>query len=77
MAAAQDARRIPSSAGIPFRDAFCAGMLYAFLKGMPADEGMRLASCAAAMNLAATDSVSGARSLEETLSLESRFTRGN
>lgn len=58
-------------------DAFCAGMLYAFLKGMPADEGMRLASCAAAMNLAATDSVSGARSLEETLSLESRFTRGN
>ena len=58
-------------------DAFCAGMLYAFLKEMPAADGMRLASCTAAMNLAATDSVSGARSLEETLSLESRFGRGN
>jgi sugar/nucleoside kinase (ribokinase family) len=58
-------------------DAFCAGMLYAFLKGMPADEGMRLASCCAVANLAATDSVSGAMPLAETLSLESRFGRGN
>jgi sugar/nucleoside kinase (ribokinase family) len=56
-------------------DAFCAGMLYAFLKGMSAEEGMRLASCSAAMNLAVPDSVSGARSLAETLSLESRFSR--
>ena len=56
-------------------DAFCAGMLYAFLKGMPADEGMRLASCSAAMNLSVPDSVSGAKSLAETLSLETRFPR--
>ena len=56
-------------------DAFCAGMLYSFLKGMSAEEGMRLASCTAAMNLAAPDSVSGAKSLAETLALEKRFQR--
>ena len=56
-------------------DAFCAGMRYAFLKGMPAEEGMRLASCAAAMNLAATDSVSGAKPFSETIALDSRFPR--
>ena len=56
-------------------DAFCAGMLYSFLKGMSAVEGMRLASCTAAMNLAATDSVSGAKSLAETLALDARFPR--
>ena len=56
-------------------DAFCAGMLYSFLKGMSAEDGMRLASCTAAMNLAASDSVSGARSLAETLALETRFQR--
>ena len=56
-------------------DAFCAGMLYSLLKGMSAEEGMRLASCTAAMNLAATDSVSGAKPLAETLALDSRFPR--
>jgi len=56
-------------------DAFCAGMLYSFLKGMSAEEGMRIASCTAAMNLAATDSVSGARPLDDTLELDSRFPR--
>ena len=56
-------------------DAFCAGMLYAFLKGMPSEEGMRLASCAAAANLAATDSVSGALRLDETMALDARFGR--
>ena len=56
-------------------DAFCAGMLYSFLKGMSAEDGMRLASCTAAMNLAATDSVSGARSFGETMALDSRFGR--
>jgi hypothetical protein len=45
-------------------------MLYAFLKGLSDEEGMKLASCAAAANLSATDSVSGARSLAETLRLE-------
>ena len=51
-------------------DAFCAGMLYAFMKGMPDEDGMRLASCAAAANLAVADSVSGALPLAETLKLE-------
>jgi sugar/nucleoside kinase (ribokinase family) len=56
-------------------DAFCAGMLYSFVKGMSAEEGMRLASCAAVANLAVADSVSGAVPLAETLALESRFSR--
>ncbi|MCQ2390765.1 MAG: carbohydrate kinase family protein [Kiritimatiellae bacterium] len=51
-------------------DAFCAGMLYSFVKGMSSEEGMRLASCAAAANLAAPDSVSGALNLADTLALE-------
>ena len=56
-------------------DAFCAGMLYSFLAEMTDEEGMKLASCAAAANLAATDSVSGALPLKDTLSLEKLFTR--
>ena len=56
-------------------DAFCAGMLYATLKGMPDEEGLRLASCAAAANLAAPDSISGALPLSATLELERRFAR--
>jgi len=51
-------------------DAFCAGMLYALLKEMDPEAGLRLASCAAACNLAAPDSISGARSLAETLRLD-------
>ena len=56
-------------------DAFCAGMLYSFVKGMSAEDGMRLASCAAAMNLAVPDSVSGARCFADTMALDSRFPR--
>ena len=56
-------------------DAFCAGMLYSFLSGMSVDEGMRLASCAAACNLSVADSITGARSLSETQELENRFER--
>ena len=56
-------------------DAFCAGMLYSIMKGLPAEEGLRLASCAAACNLAAPDSVSGARPLAETSSLDARLPR--
>lgn len=56
-------------------DAFCAGMLYAIMKGMAPDESLRLASCAAACNLAAPDSISGARSLAETMELDRRFSR--
>lgn len=58
-------------------DAFCAGMLYSFACGLPVAEGMRIASCAAACNLSAADSVSGARGLSETLALENKFGRRN
>lgn len=56
-------------------DAFCAGMLHAIMTDRPDDEGLRLASCAAAANLAAPDSVSGALPLAATLALEERFGR--
>jgi len=56
-------------------DAFCAGMLYSIMKGLPPEEALRLASCAAACNLAAPDSIGGARSLAETMALDSRFPR--
>ena len=56
-------------------DAFCAGMLYALLKEMDPETGLRLASCAAACNLAAPDSISGAKTLEATLALEAQFPR--
>ena len=58
-------------------DAFCAGMLYSFLHGMTPEDGMRLASCAAACNLSVAGSVDGARSLAETLELEKKFKRRN
>lgn len=56
-------------------DAFCAGMLYALAHEMTVTEGMRIASLAAAANLSVADSVSGARSLEETLKLEKIYRR--
>ena len=56
-------------------DAFCAGMLYSFSERLPLEEAMRIASCAAACNLAALDSVSGAKSLDESLKLEKLYGR--
>ncbi|MBO7720934.1 MAG: carbohydrate kinase family protein [Kiritimatiellae bacterium] len=56
-------------------DAFCAGVLYAVLRGFDAELALRLGSCAAAANLSAADSVSGARAFAETMSLERRFER--
>ena len=56
-------------------DAFCAGTLYSLLRGFDPEKTLRLASCAAATNLTAADSVSGARSLAETLALDARFAR--
>ena len=56
-------------------DAFCAGMLLAILKDMDLEAGMRLASCAAAANLASADATGGALPLAETLALEAKFTR--
>lgn len=56
-------------------DAFCAAMLYSFINGMSDEEGMRLASCAAACNLACADSVGGAKPIAETMELENKFRR--
>ena len=56
-------------------DAFCAGVLYAIMKGFDAEHALRLGSCAAAMNLAVPDSISGARPYDETFALDSRFSR--
>lgn len=56
-------------------DAFCAGMLYAIMKDLPPEESLRLASCSAACNLAAPDSISGAKPLAETMALDARFPR--
>ena len=56
-------------------DAFCAGALYAIMKGMDADQALRLGSCAAAMNLSVADSVSGARSYADTMALDAEFKR--
>ena len=40
-----------------------------------ADQALRLGSCAAAMNLSVTDSVSGAKPYAETIALDSKFAR--
>lgn len=54
-------------------DAFCAGMLYSFLKGWDGSRGMRLARASAAMNLASPTGTGGAKPLDETLDLERRI----
>ena len=56
-------------------DAFCAGALYSLLKGFDPEKTLRLASCAAAMNLTVSDSVSGAKSYEETMNLDNLYAR--
>ena len=56
-------------------DAFCAGALYSLLKGFDPEKTLRLASCAAAMNLTVPDSVSGAKSYEETMNLDNLYAR--
>ena len=56
-------------------DAFCAGMLYGFVTGKSAAESMRIASSAAVCNLTVSDSVGGARSLDETMQMEALYGR--
>jgi len=56
-------------------DAFAAGTLYALYNGMSEREGLVLASCAAACNLSAEDSISGMRGLAETMELDKRYGR--
>ena len=55
--------------------ASCPGSLSAPLEGFYPEKLLRLGSCAAAMNLAVPDAVSGARSFEETMTLDARFER--
>ena len=56
-------------------DAFCAGMLYAIMKGLSPEEALRLASCSAACNLSAPDSISGAKTFAETMALDGAMAR--
>lgn len=56
-------------------DAYCAGILYSALHGAGDEEALEFAACAAACNLSVTDSVSGARSAEETLKLKALYGR--
>ena len=56
-------------------DAFCAGTLYSLLKGLDPEKTLRLASCTAAMNLTVSDSVSGAKSYDETMNLDNLYAR--
>jgi sugar/nucleoside kinase (ribokinase family) len=51
-------------------DAFCAGILYSLYNGFDDARALKTASCVAAANLAASDSVSGARSCEECMAIE-------
>ncbi len=54
-------------------DAYCAGILYAIYREMPAREGMRIARAAAAANLSHENSIDGMRSLDSVLELERTF----
>jgi len=56
-------------------DAFCAGALYAIMKGFDPEKLLRVGSCAAAMNLAVPDSISGAKPFEETFKLDEEIKR--
>jgi sugar/nucleoside kinase (ribokinase family) len=57
-------------------DAFCAGVLYSLYKGFDAERTLRVASCCAAMNLSAADSVGGAADFDTTMKLETKYQRG-
>jgi sugar/nucleoside kinase (ribokinase family) len=56
-------------------DAFCAGTLYGFYKGMNLPEVLRTADLAATACLSENDSVSGTRSYAEILEIEESFER--
>lgn len=56
-------------------DAFCAGALYGIMEEKSDQDILKIASCTAAMNLRALDSISGAADLETTMKLESLYER--
>lgn len=56
-------------------DAFCAACLYCFYKNIPHREMLEFASCAAACNLAASDSVSGMKNKNEIYKMNNEMER--
>lgn len=54
-------------------DAFCAGILYSVYRKLPVSEALKIGAASAAANLSAEDSVSGLRSIEETMELYHRY----
>lgn len=54
-------------------DAFCAGMLLCLYRGIAMEEALKIANAAAASNLAAMDSVSGMKALDEVKELYKKF----
>jgi sugar/nucleoside kinase (ribokinase family) len=54
-------------------DAFAAGALYGFYHSWDPLRILNTANCSAAANLSSVDSISGARSLEETLALGKKY----
>ena len=56
-------------------DAFCAGALFGIVKKYSDDEILKIASCTAAINLTAIDSISAGVSLKETLELLKNYER--
>ena len=54
-------------------DSFCAGILYAMYRNLSLGEALKIGAAVAAANLSAEDSVSGLRSIEETMELYKRY----
>lgn len=54
-------------------DSFCAGILYSIYKKLPVQEALKIGASSAAANLSAGDSVSGLRSIEETMELYKKY----
>lgn len=56
-------------------DAFCAGALYGILNQQSDMEILKIASCCATCNLASENAIDGAKSITDTLKIESLFQR--
>lgn len=54
-------------------DSFCAGILYSIYRKLPVQEALKIGASSAAANLSAGDSVSGLRSIEETMELYKKY----
>ena len=58
-------------------DSFCAGILYSIYKKLTVQEALKIGASTAAANLSAGDSVSGLRSIEETMELYKKYSVNN